>query len=103
MWTTDSPGGYHLEYGYSCMGYEIASAVGVKLAEPERPVYSMVGDGAFLMLHSELITARQEGIKITVLLFDNCGFGCINNLQMGQGIASLATEFRFRNAGSAGR
>ena len=98
MWTTDSPGGYHLEYGYSCMGYEIASAVGVKLAEPARPVYSMVGDGAFLMLHSELITARQEGIKITVLLFDNCGFGCINNLQMGQGIASLATEFRFRNA-----
>lgn len=97
MWTTDSYGGYHLEYGYSCMGYEIAAAVGVKLAEPERPVYSMVGDGAFLMLHSELITARQEGLKITVLLFDNCGFGCINNLQMGQGIASLATEFRFRN------
>lgn len=97
MWRTDSYGGYHLEYGYSCMGYEIAAAVGVKLAEHERPVYSMVGDGAFLMLHSELITARQEGLKITVLLFDNCGFGCINNLQMGQGIASLATEFRFRN------
>lgn len=97
VWKTNSPGSYHLEYGYSCMGYEIAAAFGAKLAEPNRPVYSMVGDGAFLMLHSELVTARQEGAKITVLLFDNCGFGCINNLQMGQGIASLATEFRFRD------
>ncbi|TYT76625.1 3D-(3,5/4)-trihydroxycyclohexane-1,2-dione acylhydrolase (decyclizing) [Treponema phagedenis] len=100
MWTTDSVDSYNVEYGYSCMGYEIAAAFGTKLAKPDLPVYSMVGDGAFIMLHSELVTARQEGAKIIILLFDNCGFGCINNLQMSQGMASLATEFRFRNEAS---
>lgn len=97
MWTTDTKDSYHMEYGYSCMGYEIAAAFGAKLACPDRACYAMVGDGAFMMLHSELATALQERKKITVLLFDNCGFGCINNLQMGQGIGSLATMFRFRN------
>jgi 3D-(3,5/4)-trihydroxycyclohexane-1,2-dione acylhydrolase (decyclizing) len=97
MWETDSLYSYNMEYGYSCMGYEIAGAFGSKLASPGREVYAMVGDGSYLMLHSELVTAVQEGIKIIVLLFDNGGFGCINNLQMGQGIKSLATEFRGTN------
>ena len=85
-----------MEYGYSCMGYEIAGALGAKLAQPEREVYSMVGDGSYMMLHSELFTALQERKKINILLFDNCGFGCINNLQMSNGIGNLATEFRYR-------
>jgi 3D-(3,5/4)-trihydroxycyclohexane-1,2-dione acylhydrolase (decyclizing) len=97
MWTTNVKGSYHMEYGYSCMGYEIAATLGAKLANPDRACYSMVGDGSFMMLHSELATALQEKQKITVLLFDNCGFGCINNLQMGKGMGSLATMFRYRD------
>ncbi|ELC8450988.1 3D-(3,5/4)-trihydroxycyclohexane-1,2-dione acylhydrolase (decyclizing) [Clostridium perfringens] len=97
MWETDVRDSYHMEYGYSCMGYEIAATLGAKLAEPEREVYSMVGDGSYLMLHSEMVTAMQEQKKINILLFDNCGFGCINNLQMSNGIGSLATEFRYRD------
>lgn len=97
MWTTNVKDSYHMEYGYSCMGYEIPATLGVKLAQPDRACYAMVGDGAFMMLHSELATALQERKKITVLLFDNCGFGCINNLQMGKGMGSLATMFRYRN------
>ena len=100
MWTTEARDAYHMEYGYSCMGYEIAAALGAKLAFPERACYAMVGDGAFMMLHSEIATAIQERKKITVLLFDNCGFGCINNLQMGKGMGSLATMFRYREAAS---
>lgn len=95
MWKTDSPDSYNMEYGYSCMGYEIAGALGSKLAAPEKEVYAMVGDGSYLMLHSEMVTAVQENKKINVLLFDNGGFGCINNLQTGKGIDSLATEFRY--------
>ncbi len=95
MWTTDSLYSYNMEYGYSCMGYEIAGALGSKLASPDKEVYAMAGDGSYLMLHSEMVTAVQEGRKINVLLFDNGGFGCINNLQMGKGINSLATEFRY--------
>ncbi len=97
MWETDVLDTYNMEYGYSCMGYEIAGTLGSKLACPDREVYAMVGDGSYLMLHSEMVTAVQEGVKINVLLFDNSGFGCINNLQMEQGIGSLATEFRKRN------
>ncbi|MDF2543681.1 MAG: iolD [Herbinix sp.] len=97
MWTTEVKDSYHMEYGYSCMGYEIAATLGAKMAKPEQPCYAMVGDGSFMMLHSEIATALQENKKITVLLFDNCGFGCINNLQMGKGIGSLATMFRYRN------
>jgi 3D-(3,5/4)-trihydroxycyclohexane-1,2-dione acylhydrolase (decyclizing) len=97
LWQVRSPDSYHLEYGYSCMGYEIAAAVGAKLAKPEQPVYAMVGDGSYMMLHSELQTAVQEDIKITILLFDNAGFGCINNLQMGHGMGSFGTENRRRN------
>ena len=96
LWDTDSLYSYNMEYGYSCMGYEIAGALGSKLAEPGREVYAMVGDGSYLMLHSEMVTAVQEGVKINVMLFDNGGFGCINNLQMGKGVNSLATELRYR-------
>lgn len=97
IWLPKHPDTYHLEYGYSCMGYEIAAAVGAKIAAPEQPVYAMVGDGSYLMLHSELQTAIQENLKITILLFDNAGFGCINNLQMSQGMGSFGTENRHRN------
>ncbi len=97
MWTTDVKDSYQMEYGFSTMGYEIAASLGAKLACPQREVYAMCGDGAFLMLHSELVTSLQEGKKINVLLFDNCGFGCINNLQMSNGIGNLATEFRYRD------
>ena len=98
MWTTDQKDSYQMEYGFSTMGYEICASLGARLAFPEQEVYAMCGDGAFLMMHSELITSLQEGKKINVLLFDNCGFGCINNLQMGNGIGNLATEFRYRDA-----
>ncbi|MGB8272793.1 MAG: thiamine pyrophosphate-dependent enzyme, partial [Priestia megaterium] len=97
MWISNERNTYHLEYGYSCMGYEIASALGAKMAEPDKEVYAMVGDGSYLMLHSELVTSIQEGIKINIVLFDNSGFGCINNLQMDNGIESFGTEFRVRN------
>ena len=99
MWTTDEKDSYNMEYGYSCMGYEIAGCLGSKLACPDKEVYAMVGDGSYLMLHSEMVTAIQEGIKINVLLFDNSSFGCINNLQMGQGVDALCTELRYRENG----
>jgi 3D-(3,5/4)-trihydroxycyclohexane-1,2-dione acylhydrolase (decyclizing) len=97
MWTTDQKDAYQMEYGYSCMGYEISAALGAKLACPDQEVYSMCGDGSFLMMHSDLITSMQEKKKINIMLFDNCGFGCINNLQMSNGIGNLATEFRYRD------
>ena len=97
MWTSDSRYSYNMEYGYSCMGYEIAGALGSKMAHPECESYAMCGDGSYLMLHSELVTSIQEKQKINVLLFDNSGFGCINNLQMSNGIGNLATEFRYRD------
>ncbi|MEG0813571.1 MAG: 3D-(3,5/4)-trihydroxycyclohexane-1,2-dione acylhydrolase (decyclizing) [Clostridium sp.] len=95
MWTTNKRGGYHAEYGYSCMGYEVAATLGVKFAEPDSEVYCVVGDSSFQMLHSEIMTIIQECKKVNILLFDNCGFGCINNLEMNHGIGSIATEFRY--------
>ncbi|WFA10121.1 3D-(3,5/4)-trihydroxycyclohexane-1,2-dione acylhydrolase (decyclizing) [Tissierella sp. Yu-01] len=97
VWRTKGYKNYHMEYGFSCMGYEVCASLGVKIAEPEKEIYAMVGDGSYLMLHSELVTSIQEGKKINVILFDNNGFGCINNLQVGQGIPSFNTEFRYRN------
>jgi len=97
LWRCREPKTYHMEYGFSCMGYEIAGAWGAKLAEPEREVYALVGDGSYLMLHSELITAVQEGKKITVLLLDNTGYQCINQLQKGHGSEGFGNEFRFRS------
>ena len=95
MWTTDKRYAYHAEYGYSCMGYEVAATLGVKMAEPDSEVYAFVGDGSFQMMHSEIMTIMQERKKVNLLVFDNCGFGCINNLEMNNGIGSLATEFRY--------
>lgn len=99
VWRPKQPDTYHLEYGYSCMGFEVNAALGAKLAVGDRQeVYAMVGDGAYMMLHSELLTSIQEHKKINVLLFDNASFGCINNLQMGCGMGSYGTENRYRNA-----
>jgi len=94
IWNPTVPNTYNVEYGYSCMGYEVSGALGIKLANPDKEVYSLVGDGSFLMLHSELITSIQYGQKINVVLFDNSGFGCINNLQMDHGSDTYFTEFR---------
>lgn len=94
LWHSEVPNTYHLEYGYSCMGYEVSGTLGLKLADPAKEVYTIVGDGSFLMLHSEFITAIQYNKKINVLLFDNSGYGCINNLQMDSGNGSYNCEFR---------
>jgi 3D-(3,5/4)-trihydroxycyclohexane-1,2-dione acylhydrolase (decyclizing) len=96
LWKSRSEHDYHSEYAYSCMGYEIAGALGVKMADPEREVYAFVGDGSYLMLHSELLTARQEGLKITVLLLDNHGYQCIHGLQRSCGGRSFGNELRYR-------
>lgn len=85
LWRTSQPGGYHLEYGYSCMGYEIAGGLGVKMAEPDREVVVMVGDGSYLMMNSELATSVMLGRKLIVVLLDNRGYGCINRLQQATG------------------
>lgn len=95
VWKTDKRGGYHVEYGYSCMGYEIGASMGVRMADPSCEEYTVVGDSGFQMLSSELGTIMQERVKTNILVFDNCGFGCINNLEMTHGIGSLATEFRY--------
>lgn len=97
IWRTRVSDTYHLEYGFSCMGYEIAGALGAKIAQPDREVYTLLGDGAFWMLNSELFTAIQEGLKINVILIDNNGFHCIDNLQASKGIPHFGCEFRFRN------
>jgi 3D-(3,5/4)-trihydroxycyclohexane-1,2-dione acylhydrolase (decyclizing) len=85
LWPTRAVGGYHVEYGYSCMGYEIAGGLGVKMADPAREVVVMVGDGSYLMLNSELATSVMLGMKLIVILLDNRGFGCINRLQQATG------------------
>ena len=96
MWCARAVDTYNMEYGYSCMGYEVSGALGVKYAIGEKDVYAMVGDGSFVMLHSELLTAVQEHKKINVCVFNNASFGCINNLQVGHGNDTLCTELRFR-------
>ncbi|MDQ0204153.1 3D-(3,5/4)-trihydroxycyclohexane-1,2-dione acylhydrolase (decyclizing) [Pectinatus haikarae] len=96
-WRVKEQNSYHVEYGFSCMGYEVNAALGVKLAEPDKEVYSFVGDGSYMMLHSELPTSIQEHKKINIILFDNMAFGCINNLEMEHGMDSFGTEFRFRD------
>ncbi len=96
MWRPRAVDTYNMEYGYSCMGYEVSGALGVKYAIGDRDVYAMTGDGSFVMLHSELLTAVQEHKKIHVCLFNNASFGCINNLQVGHGNETLCTELRYR-------
>jgi 3D-(3,5/4)-trihydroxycyclohexane-1,2-dione acylhydrolase (decyclizing) len=85
LWRTATPGGYHMEYGYSCMGYEIAGGLGVKLARPDREVVVMIGDGSYLMLNSEIATSVMLGQKLIVVVQDNHGYGCINRLQQACG------------------
>lgn len=97
LWQPKNPGTYHLEYGFSCMGYEISGTLGAKLAQKDSEAYSFVGDGSFLMAHSDLVTSLQENVKINILLFNNWGHQCIHNLQRNQGIGSFATEFRYRD------
>ncbi len=97
LWRTRDPKGYHLEYGYSCMGYEIAGGLGVKMAEPEREVYVMLGDGSWLMMSSELVTSVQEGHKLTVILLDNHGFQSIGGLSRAIGAGGFGTRYRCRN------
>lgn len=93
LWRAATPKSYHLEYGFSCMGYEVAGGLGVKMAEPARDVYVLVGDGSYLMLHTELLTSVQEGYKITVILFNNQGYRCIRNLQCAHGSQGFGNEF----------
>jgi 3D-(3,5/4)-trihydroxycyclohexane-1,2-dione acylhydrolase (decyclizing) len=97
LWRCASDRAYHAEYGYSCMGYEIAGALGVALAAPEREVVALVGDGSYLMLHTELVTAVQEGRKLVVVLIDNGGYQCIHGLQRASGGRSFGNEFRRRD------
>jgi len=85
LWRTSTPGGYHMEYGYSCMGYEIAGGMGVKMAKPDREVVVMVGDGSYLMMNSEIATSVMLGAKLIVVVLDNRGYGCINRLQQAVG------------------
>jgi len=97
LWRPGNRDTYHMEYGYSNMGYEINGAVGVKLACPEREVYTFFGDGSYLMAHSEIVTALQEGLRVHFCLFDNAGWGCIESLQNSQGTDTFGTIFRARN------
>ena len=97
LWRTEDPKGYHLEYGYSCMGYEIAGGLGVKMADPAREVFVMVGDGGYLMLSNEIVTSLQEGYKLTIVLVDNHGFQCIRGLQEAAGSPAFGNELRYRD------
>ena len=98
LWRARDPKGYHMEYGYSCMGYEIAGGLGVKMAAPDREVYVLVGDGSYLMMAQEVVTAVQEGIKITIVLLDNHGFASIGGLSEAVGSGGFGTHYRYRNA-----
>ncbi len=97
VWRTRVAGTYHMEYGFSCMGYEVAASLGAKIAAPDREVVAIVGDGAYTMLHTELLTSIQEGRKIIVVVLDNAGFHCIDNLQNSQGIDHYGNEWRTRD------
>jgi len=96
VWRTRKQGTYHMEYAFSCMGYEIAGALGAKIAHPDRTVVAIVGDGAYTMLHTELLTSIQEGKKIIVVVLDNAGFHCIDNLQNSQGIVHYGNDWKKR-------
>jgi 3D-(3,5/4)-trihydroxycyclohexane-1,2-dione acylhydrolase (decyclizing) len=100
LWRPEDPKAYHLEYGFSCMGYEIAGGLGVKLAEPEREVVVMVGDGSYLMMNSEIVTALGEGVRLTIVLVDNHGYQCILGLQRAVGVAGFGNELRYRDNGT---
>lgn len=99
LWRTCDPKGYHMEYGYSCMGYEIAGGLGAKMAAPEREVFVMVGDGSYLMMSQEIVTAVQEGVKLNIVLLDNHGFSSIGGLTRACGNSGMGTEYRYRKNG----
>ncbi|HEV8080298.1 MAG TPA: thiamine pyrophosphate-dependent enzyme, partial [Chitinophagaceae bacterium] len=97
LWRTRNCKGFHLEYGYSCMGYEIAGGLGAKMADPSREVYVMVGDGSYLMMSQEIVTSIQEGFKLTIILINNNGFASIGGLSNALGTKGFGTEYKFRN------
>lgn len=96
LWRTSDSKGYHLEYGYSCMGYEIAGGIGAKMADPSREVYVMVGDGSYQMMSSEIATSVQEGYKLSIVLLDNHGFSSIGGLSQSVGCEGFGTDFKYR-------
>jgi 3D-(3,5/4)-trihydroxycyclohexane-1,2-dione acylhydrolase (decyclizing) len=98
LWRARDPKGYHVEYGYSCMGYEIAGGLGVKMADPTREVYVMVGDGSYLMMSAEIVTSIQEGYKLTILVLDNHGFSSIGGLSQSIGSGGFGTDYRLRDS-----
>jgi 3D-(3,5/4)-trihydroxycyclohexane-1,2-dione acylhydrolase (decyclizing) len=100
LWRARDPKGYHVEYGYSCMGYEIPGGLGVKLAAPDREVFVMCGDGSYLMMPGELVTAIQEGAKLILVLVDNHGFSSIGALSKSVGSEGFGTEYRYRRDGA---
>ena len=102
LWRARDPKQYHLEYGYSCMGYEIAAGLGVKMAAPDREVYVLVGDGSYLMLAQEIATSIQEGVRLTILILDNSGFASIGGLSRSVGCTGFLTEYRARDVETGG-
>ena len=100
LWRTHDPKGYHLEYGNSCMGYEIAGGLGVKMADPAREVYVLVGDGSYLMMSAEIVTTIQEGYKLNIILLNNYGFSSIGGLSQAVGSGGFGTDYRSRRAES---
>lgn len=102
LWRARDPKSYHMDYGYSCMGYEVAGGLGVKMADPSREVYVLVGDGSYLMMAQEIVTSLQEKIKLNIVLFDNHGFSSIGGLSRACGSGGFGTEYRYREAGLTG-
>ncbi len=102
LWRTRDPKGYHMDYGYSCMGYEVAGGLGVKMADPSREVYVLIGDGSYLMMAQEIVTSLQEKIKLNIVLFDNHGFSSIGGLSRAVGSGGFGTEYRYREEGLTG-
>lgn len=100
LWRTRNPKGFHHEYGYSCMGYEIAGGLGAKMACPDREIYTMIGDGGYLMMSSEIVTSVQEGFKMIIILINNKGFGSIGGLSKSIGQEGFGTEYKYRDEGS---
>jgi len=100
LWRPEDSKAYHVEYGYSCMGYEIPAGIGVRMAEPEREVVVAIGDGTYLMLNSEIVTAVGEGLKMTIVVFDNHGYQCIKDLAWNVGVPQFGNELRFRETGT---
>jgi 3D-(3,5/4)-trihydroxycyclohexane-1,2-dione acylhydrolase (decyclizing) len=100
LWRTRTPNGYHMEYGYSCMSYEIPAAMGAKIADPSREIYVFLGDGTYLMMPTEIATSVQEGVKMIIVLVDNHGFASIGSLSRSLGLGGFGTSYRVRSEAS---